>query len=157
MIYLGKVVGTHGIKGEVRLRSHFPYKKKAFLVGSTIFLGEEAFKITSYRVHKDYDMLTFEGYTNINQVLPFVGRKAYKTREELSLEKTEYLEEELFDYQVMTNRGSATLLEIVEASPANKLLRIELYKNIILVPFQEPFVKVDPLKKEIIVTLIEGM
>lgn len=157
MIYLGKVVGTHGIKGEVRLRSNFPYKKKAFLVGSTIFLGEEAFEITSYRVHKDYDMLTFKDYTNINQVLPFVGRKVYKTKEELSLEEEEYLEEELFDYQVVTNRGEAKLLEIVNASSSNKLLRIELSKNVILVPFQEPFVKVNPQKKEIVITLIEGM
>ncbi len=157
MIDLGKVVGTHGIKGEVRLRSKFPYKKKAFRLGNTIFLGDDAFEITSYRVHKDYDMLTFKGYTNINQVLPFVGRKASISKEELSLGEEEYLEEELFDYQVVTNRGEGKLLEIVNASASNQLLRIELNGKSILVPFQEAFVKVNPQKKEISITLIEGM
>ncbi len=157
MIDLGKVVGTHGIKGEVRLRSKFPYKKKAFRLGNTIFLGDDAFEITSYRVHKDYDMLTFKGYTNINQVLPFVGRKASISKEELSLGEEEYLEEELFDYQVVTNRGEGKLLEIVNASASNQLLRIELNGKSILVPFQEAFVKEKKKKKEISITLIEGM
>mgnify|MGYP003307463539 CR=1 FL=1 len=30
-IYIGKIVNTHGIKGELRLLSKFPYKDKVFI------------------------------------------------------------------------------------------------------------------------------
>ena len=32
-IYVGKVVGTHGIKGEIRIISDFQFKDKVFVVG----------------------------------------------------------------------------------------------------------------------------
>jgi len=31
-IYLGRVITTHGIKGELRIKSTFPYKEKAFKI-----------------------------------------------------------------------------------------------------------------------------
>ena len=34
-IYLGRVITTHGIKGELRIKSTFPYKEKAFKIGNT--------------------------------------------------------------------------------------------------------------------------
>ena len=31
-IFIGKVVNTHGIKGEIRILSDFPYKDKVFIL-----------------------------------------------------------------------------------------------------------------------------
>ena len=31
-VYIGKIVSTHGIKGELRIISDFPYKNKVFKV-----------------------------------------------------------------------------------------------------------------------------
>ena len=31
-VYIGKIVSTHGIKGEIRILSDFPYKDKVFLL-----------------------------------------------------------------------------------------------------------------------------
>ena len=33
-IYIGKVVNTHGIKGEIRILSNFEYKDKVFKVNN---------------------------------------------------------------------------------------------------------------------------
>ena len=40
-LYLGKIVNTHGIKGEIRILSDFDYKEKAFKVGSKIYIDDE--------------------------------------------------------------------------------------------------------------------
>ena len=33
-VYLGKVTATHGIKGELKIKSNFTYKEKAFRIGN---------------------------------------------------------------------------------------------------------------------------
>ena len=33
-VYIGKVVNTHGIKGELRILSDFPYKDKVFKINN---------------------------------------------------------------------------------------------------------------------------
>ena len=37
-VYIGKIVNTHGIKGELRILSDFLYKEKAFKVGTNIIV-----------------------------------------------------------------------------------------------------------------------
>ena len=33
-VYIGKIVSTHGIKGELRILSDFPFKDKVFMIGN---------------------------------------------------------------------------------------------------------------------------
>ena len=42
-VYIGKVVNTHGIKGEIRILSHFPYKNKVFIVHHKIIINDLIF------------------------------------------------------------------------------------------------------------------
>ena len=68
-LYIGKIVNTHGIKGEIRIISKFKFKEKVFKKDMTIYIGENKDKeiISTYRVHKNFDMITMNGYDNINQ------------------------------------------------------------------------------------------
>ena len=78
-VYIGKVVGTHGIKGELRIISDFKFKEEVFKKGSFLYVGSYKDKevINSYRVHKNYDMVTFEGISDINDALKYKGKKVY--------------------------------------------------------------------------------
>ena len=38
---VGKIVNTHGIKGEVRILSKFKFKKEVFKVGNKIYIGND--------------------------------------------------------------------------------------------------------------------
>lgn len=59
-IKIGKIVNTHGIKGEVRLLSKFPYKDKVFVKDMNIYIDKKYKEvINSYRKHKNFDMITF--------------------------------------------------------------------------------------------------
>ena len=70
LIKIGKIVNTHGIKGELRLLSKFPYKDKVFIKNMPIYINKEEKEIiNTYRKHKNFDMITLDGYTNINEVL----------------------------------------------------------------------------------------
>ena len=99
MINIGKIVNTHGIKGEVRILSSFS-DKSIFNPGNTLYICDDALKISTYRVHKNYDMVTFEGIDNINDVLKYKGMDVYIKREDIS----NFIIEDLIGYEVYTNK-----------------------------------------------------
>ena len=81
-IYVGEIVNTHGIKGEVRLVSNFERKDLVFKNGFNIYIGnnKEKMIINTYRVHKNFDMLTFIGLNDINDVIIYKGENVYILR-----------------------------------------------------------------------------
>ena len=75
LIKIGKIVNTHGIKGELRLLSKFPYKDKVFINNMKIYINKKDEEIiNTYRKHKNFDMITLKGYNNINEVLKYKGK-----------------------------------------------------------------------------------
>src|SRR5690554_4643656 len=71
---VGKIVNTHGIRGEVRVISRTDFPEERYKVGNHLFLFKPGSKeplelvVSSHRTHKNFDLLTFEGYDNVNQV-----------------------------------------------------------------------------------------
>ena len=104
-IYIGKIVNTHGIKGEVRVLSKFRYKSKVLTKYFKIYIGNDKKEeiINSYRPHKQFDMITIEGITNINDVLKYKGKPVYINKEDLILGRDEYLDEDLIGLNVIMN------------------------------------------------------
>ena len=102
-INIGKIVNTHGIKGELRILSDFRHKDKVFKKGMKFYIGKEKeeFIVNSYRFHKIFDMVTFEGFTNINEVLYLKGRQVYINKEDLVLDDGEVYIEDLIGYDVI--------------------------------------------------------
>ncbi|WP_288225881.1 ribosome maturation factor RimM [uncultured Enterococcus sp.] len=73
---VGKIVNTHGIRGEVRVISTTDFTEERYQVGETLYLFRDdqdvlPLTIASYRRHKNFDLLSFEGYQNINDVEAF--------------------------------------------------------------------------------------
>ena len=157
-IYIGKVVATHGIKGEIRILSDFPYKDKVFVVGNKIIIGQKEYTIQSYRVHKNFDMVTLNDFHNINDVLFLLKKDVYFDKDSLKLNHDEYLDEELLEYQFVTEDGlSGKVVEIFKASPTNKIMRV-LFDKEYLIPMNSPMIlNIDKEKKEILVQLLKGM
>lgn len=102
-INIGKIVNTHGIKGELRILSDFRHKDKVFKVGMKFYVGKEKeeFIVNSYRFHKIFDMVTFKGFNNINDVLYLKGRQVYINKEDLVLDDGEVYIEDLIGYDVI--------------------------------------------------------
>ncbi len=141
-ILIGKIVNTHGIKGELRIKSNFLMKDKVFKKGFALYIGEGYVKevINSYRVHKDYDMVTFEGYDNINQVLNYLKMNVYVKKDDIKLEEDEYILEELVGYEVIENGEKLGKVGDIVYNGSNILLYIEAVKNF-YIPNNANFIK----------------
>ena len=157
-VYIGKIVNTHGIKGELRILSDFEFKDKAFKVNSEIYIDNEKHIIKSYRRHKNYDMITIDNYNNINDVLYLLKKKVYKKKNELDLSDEEILDSDLLTYKVIDkNKNCGIIKEIFLASPTNKIIRV-LFDKEVLIPINSPMIKkIDKKLKIVEVELIDGM
>lgn len=150
MIYIGKYVNTHGIKGEIRIKSDFKYKDKVFFVGNTLIIDNQEFIINSYRRHKEYDMVTFKGITNINQIIDLKGSKVYVFN--ISLNDGEYLDSTLIGFKVyMNNIYKGDVLDIKYLNNSKKILVV----NNKYVPFELVNVNLD--EKRIDVMEVDGL
>lgn len=158
-IYVGKVVNTHGIKGEVRIISSFEKKELVFKEGFALYFGTQKIKevINSYRVHKSYDMVTLKGISDINEVLKYKGVKVYINREDLHLSNKDFLLEDLIGCKVICeNKLYGKVLDVIN-NKAGILLEVSGDKTF-YIPYVEDFVKeVKVASKEIMVLRIEEL
>lgn len=147
-IFIGKIVSTHGIKGEVKIISDFFEKDKIFKKGFKLYITplyhEEV--INTYRVHKNYDMVTFNGYNDINEILKYIGMGVYIKRSDLDLKEDEYLLSDLIGYVVYDNNKLLGKVSGINFNN-NVLLKID---DIFYIPFIDEFIeKVDVKTKKI--------
>lgn len=159
-IYVGKIVNTHGIKGEIRILSDFEKKDKVFIKGMPIYIGrkKEREVITSYRHHKNFEMITMEGYTDINQVLRYKGLYVYIKKEDLKLGEGEYLETDLINLTVIVDNEEKGIITDIRDSGHNKFLVIKTTEKEVFIPYQPEFIsKIDFDNKQIVITPIKGM
>jgi len=151
MIYLGKLVNTHGLKGEVRIVSDFKYKHVVFKKGSHLFINDDELIINTYRVHKNYDMVTFDGITNIDDVLKYKGKKVYIKKEDFDFDGI--LNEDLIGLPVY---GDGKLLGNVTDVYKNVNQELIVVNENILIPYVPVFIK-SISKEKIEINAIEGL
>lgn len=159
-INIGKIVNTHGIKGELRILSDFEKKDIVFQMGFSIYIGQEKRKeiINSYRHHKNFEMITYQGITNINEVLKDIGLRVYIKREDLNLKEQEYLLSDLVGYNVMEDEKNLGKVVDVVYNKAGILLAVRLEQKEYYIPKNEAFiVQVDLRKKIIFVQNAQGL
>ena len=149
-INVGKLVNTHGLKGEVRIISDFRHKKNVFVKGMKLYIGKkkEEFTINTYRFHKIYDMVTFEGYNNINDVEYLKGLNVYINEDDLKLDEGIY-SGKLIDFKVICEDKEIGIVTEIIDTPANEVIRVD---EKILIPYVDEFIeKIDLDNKKIYV------
>ena len=159
-IYVGKIVNTHGLKGEIRILSDFLYKDRVFVPGMIIYIGrkKEQEEIVTYRHHKNFEMITMKGYTDINEVLRYKGLYVYVKREDLNLADNEYLDTDYLDLNVLVDNNAIGKVKDVRDTGNNKILVIETDSKEVLIPLQKEFIKeVNLNNKTITILPIKGM
>lgn len=160
-VFVGKIVNTHGIKGELRIKSFFEHKDKVFVPGHYIYIGEDftKYKINTYRVHKDYDMVTLDGFNNINDVLFLLKKSVYVKKDDLSLDDDEYLIDDLIGFNVYmgnTLKGAVSNIYLIDSK--RRIMDVETENGIVKIPFHKDLIKEVLLDdKKLIVEEVEGM
>ena len=155
-VCIGKLVNTHGIKGEVKLLSNFEYKDKVFVVGMNFYIDEDKEKVTvnSYRHHKVFDMVTFKEYNYINDVLKFKNKLVYVLKPDLALDNNSILDRDYI--------GMNAYYEGVLVGKVKDIIDNNGYKLMLIgtkyVPFNKEFISsVSVTKNELILKNVEGL
>ncbi|AZB42917.1 ribosome maturation factor RimM [Bacillus sp. FJAT-42376] len=165
---VGKIVNTHGIRGEVRVVSVTDFPEERYQAGKKIFIfGEkdtapkEVVEIESHRKHKNFDLLTFKGYPNINDVEPFKGMVIRIPESELTeLDEHEFYFHEIIGCTVFTDDGKeiGKVREILTPGANDVWVIKRPRRKDALIPYIKEVVKeIDPTNKKIVITPMEGL
>lgn len=161
---VGKIVNTHGIKGEIRVISKTDFAEERYAPGNKLYLfmpdSNEPVEliVSSHRVHKNFDLLTFEGYENVNEVEKMKGG-ILKIREDqlTELEEDEFYFHEIIGCLVFTTQGEeiGKVREILTPGANDVWVVKGKGGKDILIPYIEQIVKKVDIKEQVI--LIEPM
>ncbi len=154
LIYLGKIVNTHGIKGEIRIISDFKYKKDVFKIDNKLYIDNNTYIINSYRPHKSYDMVTLNGINDINAAIKLKGLDVYINKEDYNFG---YLNEDLIGLDVYDdNIYKGKIVDIVKSKKYDLFVVDGIKRH--MVPYIKEFIKdIDIDKKRIYVNYIRGL
>jgi len=158
-VLIGKLVNTHGLKGEVRILSDFKYKDKVFIPGMKIYIGKDKIceEIKTYRHHKIFEMITMNNYSNIDQVLKYKGDYVFVNKEDIKLSENEYLNEDIIGLDVFAGDKHLGKVRKIENHNGNEILVVDGEKDY-LIPYNfDIIVSVNLEKREILVQDIPGL
>ncbi|MBL0701806.1 MAG: ribosome maturation factor RimM [Spiroplasma sp.] len=163
-VKIGKIVNTHGIKGELRILSNSDFKELRFAIGNDIWIatkaGEVMVTIEGHFPHKTFDIVKLKDYDNINDVLQFKNLFIYDN--EIATDQMEddnYLNKDLIGCVIINedNIKRGTVTEVIE-NPAHDLLRIQGDDKKFFIPFINEFIlEIDLESKTIIIDEIKGL
>ncbi|MFC7392529.1 ribosome maturation factor RimM [Scopulibacillus cellulosilyticus] len=164
--YVGKIVNTHGIRGEVRVISDTDFPEERFAPGETLYISRfkgaehEPVIVEGHRKHKQFDLLKFEELDNINDVEPLKGSHLYVSKDQLApLEANAFYYHEIIGCDVVTDKDKhlGVIKEILSPG-ANDVWVVKTNGKDILLPYIEDVVKaVDVENKKVTVHLISGL
>lgn len=151
---IGKLVGTHGIKGEIKI---LPLLDDIDILEeiSEITINETTYKLSSYRMHKDLLLLKLQGVDDINQAQLLDGYLSANFED--PIKNNQYYIEELKGLKVIHNDielgevsdlsvGMQTLLIIKldkKFAPKSELLLPFVEEYILEVSIDHSYIKVD--------------
>lgn len=154
---LGYISGTHGLRGDLIVKSKFEKQDKAFKVGNKIYLNDELHEITDAKIYKDRYLIKIDNLKNINLVEHYKAYDVFIDRDELKLGENEYLFSDLIDMKVMCNNKEYGKVIRVENYGKDNCLRVKHSKEYLIPLIDEYIINVDINNKIITCKNIEGL
>lgn len=130
-LQVGIISSTHGVRGEVKV---FPttddVKRFRRLKEVILDMGKEnlVLEIEGVKFFKQFAILKFKGYDNINDIEKYRGKSLYVTRENaVRLKKDEYFIADLLGIKVLDEDGGelGVLQDVIETG-ANDVYQIRM-------------------------------
>jgi len=137
-IYVGKIINTFGIKGELKVFSDFDMPDKVFVKGNEIIINDNTHEITNIRYHKNHYLMEIDNIKDINEVLSFKKNDIYVLRDSLNLKEGEYLMNDLIDMEIYDNNELIGKVTNVIRDDKNPLIRVN---NEFYIPLKANYIK----------------
>lgn len=156
-VYVGEIVNTHGLKGEVRILSDFKYKDEIFKPSFNLYIGKNKQKLTikNHRIHKNYNMIFFEKIENIDDALKYKGKSVYIDKKSLNVS---YFDEDLIGMNIYDKDKLIGIVKTLVKGIKYDFLVVEYKNKEYLIPNINEFIKnVDLNLKKIEINNIKGL
>ncbi len=164
---VGKIVNTHGIKGEVRVISKTDFAEERYKPGNTLYLfaegAAEPIKVTvsAHRLHKQFHLLQFKEMPSLNEVEHLRNMVIKVPEEDLGeLEEDEFYFHEIIGCEVVSEDGEliGTVKEILTPGANDVWVVARKGKKDALIPYIASVVKdININEKKIEIDLMEGL
>ena len=164
---VGKIVGTHGIKGELKIVSRTDFPDIRFAAGNVLHIFHDSIPepvpatVQSARIHKNTYLLKFAEFDNINDVERFRGGTLKVPEEDLvELPEGEYYYHEIIGCRVVTEDGQeiGTVSDILHTG-ANDVWTVKRMngKDVLVPVIDDVVLDVNVSERVITIRLLEGM
>jgi 16S rRNA processing protein RimM len=123
----GKIVSTHGIKGEVKI---YPWCDSPEFICSleNIYTlgGKRKYKVLNARAHKGMVIMALEGVNTMNEASQLRGTVVYLNRDDVALDEGTYFVRDLLGLEVLDKDGKSygKIIEVTETG-ANDVYHIK--------------------------------
>ena len=161
---VGIISSTHGVRGEVKV---FPttddMKRFKKLKEVLLDTGKETLRleIEGVKFFKQFVILKFKGYDNIDDIVKYRGKSLFVPRENaVKLQKDEYFIADLIGLKVVNEDGSFTgVLKDVMETGANDVYIVESQdgKEVLIPAIKDCILQVDFEKEQVLVHLLDGL
>ncbi|KRM13106.1 ribosome maturation factor RimM [Paucilactobacillus suebicus] len=161
---VGKIVNTHGIRGEVKVVSTTDFPDERFKVGNTLYIEDaDPIKVTvkSARMQKNFFLVTFKEFNDINQIEKFKTHQLMVSEDDQQdLEDGKYYHHQIIGLGVQTLDGKklGTIKEILSPGANDVWVVKRPKKSDLLLPVIDDVIKkVDLDNQTVFVELMEGL
>lgn len=141
---VGQIVGTHGVRGEVRVNPwcdtpEFLKKFRTLYFDAT---GERAVKVLSSRVHGNIVLMQLEGISTVEEAAVLRNKVVYMNRKDAKIPDNSYFIQDLIDCKVIDadNGTEYGVLTNVSETGANDVWHITKDGKEYLIPAIPPVV-----------------
>ena len=156
-ICIGKIINTHGIKGEVKIESYSDFDEERYTKSKQVYIrvDEKYLPVTvaSYRKHKGFPLVSFVDLQNINFVEQYKGCEIYiDEADRKQLKKGEYYRKDLVGLTVVDEEGITLgrIISVEETLGAQNNLRLQLEDaKEVLIPYIPMIIKNVDLDKQV--------
>lgn len=153
----GRIVNTHGVRGEMRIE---PWADEAaFLTRFKYFyIDGEKVKVRSCRVHKTMCIVSLDGIEDINAAMEMKGKVVFIDRKDAKLPKGTVFIQDILGARVVDEEGNDLgVLDQVLPAPAASVYVVKGEREILIPDVPAFILDKDADKGVITVRLIEGM
>jgi 16S rRNA processing protein RimM len=169
-LHVGRLVGPHGIRGEVRVLLHTDFPEFRFAPGKKLWLIHPNLShplpltIEKCRPHRSALLVKFAQWDHINQVEPYKDSQLVVDKSELApvaMEKGEFYYHQIVGCAVITTDGERLgFVREILSLPANDVwvVRARAEEKELLIPYISDVVKeVDVENRQIRIQWMEGL
>ncbi len=160
----GKIVTTHGVKGEVKIEpwadsAEFLKEFKAFYLNN----GQTELKVKSSRVHKSALLAVFDGIDDMDKALAMRGKVLFIKRADADLSDGKFFWQDLIGLEVVDENNHSIvygkLRDISEIPGANDVYYItnEEGKEFLIPGIKDVVKKIDLEENKMYISPLEGL